>query len=136
MWKSVSFVLGTVMCVWALSAAAQEKTLMEWRFDKDGDLKGWAVGGHIADATVAGGVLKGRATDHDPILMGPVFEIAATPTQCVEIKLKTTADASAELFWTQTLKGKYGGFSGKKMERLDIVGDGQFHVLRIHPFPW
>ncbi|NOZ19948.1 MAG: hypothetical protein GXP25_02550 [Planctomycetes bacterium] len=113
---------------------AQEKTLMEWRFDKDGDFKGWSAGGHIADATAAGGVLKGHAVNVDPILMGPVFEIKATPTQCVEIKMKATADATAELFWTQTLQGKYGGFSGKKVERFDVVGDGQFHVYRIHPF--
>ncbi len=115
-------------------AFSSENVAVEWRFDTDGELHGWAVGGHIRDARVADGALVGEATDWDPILMGPVFEIPATATQCVEIKMKTSRAGEVQLFWTETLEGKYGGFSDKKSNRFATQSDGRFHVYRVHPF--
>jgi len=111
-----------------------QDVVIQWRFDTDSDFRGWTVGGHIADAAVAGGVLRGRATNYDPIILGPIFEIKATPTQRVEIKMKATEAARAELFWTNTLEGKYGGFSQHKHNVFDVQGDGRFHVYRVWPF--
>ena len=130
--------LGPLLAVLALEASAEQaetrKVDIEWRFDEEANLRGWLVAGHIADAAVGDGVLKGRAVDWDPILLGPVFEIAATPTQCLEIKMKATETTGAELFWTETLEGQYGGFNQNKHESFSVLGDGEFHTYRIHPF--
>ena len=123
-----------ILCASASLAEPAENVAIEWRFDTEGDLRGWAAGGHIRDARVTGGALVGEATDWDPILLGPVFEIAATPTQRIEIKMKAAQDGEVQLFWTETLEGQYGGFSDKKSNRFAAPGDDRFHVHRIHPF--
>lgn len=120
--------------LWTASAGADDKTLIAWRFDKPGELQGWQVGGLIADAAVRDGALHGRATGSDPIIFSPTFEIAAAPAQYVEICLKDTAPAMAELYWTETLEGQYGGFSPEKHRLFHTQGDGQFQVYRIWPF--
>ncbi len=116
------------------AAAPPLKTVIEWRFDKDGDFRGWSPLGQIAGAAVRGGSLRGRTVGTDPILLGPVFSIEATPTQCVEISLKAAKAAAGELFWTETLEGPFGGFSQKKEQGFQSREDGQFHVVRIYPF--
>jgi hypothetical protein len=116
------------------SGQAHEKTVLQWRFDKAGDFHGWQPNGEVADALVRGSSLHGRAVGNDPILLGPVFEIPAEPAQRVEICLKGTAAAMAELFWTETLEGQYGGFSESKHRAFHTQGDGKYHVYRIWPF--
>jgi hypothetical protein len=111
-----------------------EKIEIQWQFDEPDNFRGWAAGSHIADAGVGGGVLRGRAVDWDPILIGPVFEIQATPTQRIEINIKATETAGTELFWTETLEGQYGGFNQDKHNTFSVVGDGQFHIYQIYPF--
>jgi hypothetical protein len=118
----------------AASAQSDDKTLVQWRFDAAGDFRGWSIGGLIADGAVRDGALHGRATGGDPILFGPVFEIAAAPTQFVEICAKGTAPAVAELYWTETLEGQYGGFSPEKHRLFHTRGDGEYRVYRIWPF--
>jgi hypothetical protein len=131
------FVVSTMLVaglVLAGMAEPADRVVIEWRFEKDGDLLGWQVAGQLKDVSVSGGVLRGEATGSDPILLGPVFEIAATPTQCVEIKMKASETAGAELFWTGTLEGQYGGFSQEKYNPIEIHADNQFHVYRLCPF--
>ena len=74
-----------VLGVLSPASLPAERVTMEWRFDAEGDLRGWTLGGHIRDAKVVGGALLGETSDWDPILLGPVFEVAARPTQRVEI---------------------------------------------------
>ena len=79
-------------------------------------------------------VLHGRATGDDPILFSPMCEVAAAPAQYVELCVKCTAPAMAELYWTETLQGPYGGFSPEKHRLFHAQGDAEFHVYRIWPF--
>ena len=123
-----------ILCATATLAEPAERVAIEWRFDTEGDLRGWSPGGHVRDARVTGGALSGESVDWDPILLGPVFEIPATPTQQIEITMKATQDGEVQLFWTETLEGHYGGFSEKKAYRFAVPGDDRFHVHRIHPF--
>lgn len=118
----------------SLAAEPSAKTVIEWRFDKDGDFRGWSPSGQIAGAAVRGGALRGRTAGTDPIIMGPMFSIEAKPTQCVEIRLKAAKVAQGQLFWTETLQGPYGGFSEKKMQLFQSHDDGQFHTIRVYPF--
>lgn len=135
--KALVVLVGLLAGGWSgllTAVAGEEKTLIEWRFDRDKDLRGWQTHGQIADAAVRKGGLGGRATGSDPILMGPVFEIPAGPLQYFEISIKATADAPAELYWTETLEGRFGGFDPDKHRLFHVKGDGQSHVYRIWPF--
>lgn len=123
-----------ILCVPPSVARPAENVAVEWRFDTAGNLHGWVAGGHVRDAKVAGGALTGETSDGDPILVGPVFSVAATPTQCVEIKMRTPRGGSAELFWTQTLEGQYGGFSQQKCCAFEIRSGDEFRVYRVYPF--
>jgi hypothetical protein len=118
----------------AAGTPAEDKVLVEWRFDKAGEFRGWQSVGQIADLAIRDGALHGRAIGGDPILVGPVFEIPASPAQYVEICAKCTAPAAAELFWTETLQGPYGGFSSEKHRLFHTRGDAEFHAYRIWPF--
>ncbi|NQT54254.1 glycoside hydrolase family 99-like domain-containing protein, partial [bacterium] len=39
----------------------------------------------------------------------------------------------AEIYWSGTLKSKYGGFSPGKSTPFQLVGDGKWHVYRLRP---
>ena len=133
---TAAVISATLLAIGRPTAAAdeQESTLAHWDFNTDGNLQGWTCGGYITEAAAAGGVLRGRAAGKDPILVGPVFQIPARAAQRIEIRMKTTAGNQAQLFWTETLEGPYGGFSEKKTNLFYPNPDGQFHVYRIYPF--
>ena len=134
--KQKRLLLATLImfCVSPVVSRSADNVAIQWRFDTEGDLRGWAVGGHIRDTKVSGSALTGETSDWDPILFGPVFEIAATPTQCVEIKMRTPRGGSGQLFWTQTLKGQYGGFSQQKCCAFETRSGEDFQVYRVYPF--
>lgn len=111
---------------------AEDKTIIEWRFDKD--LGGWTLGGQIADLAVADGALQGRPTGSDPILFSPTFEIPASVAQRIEIKIKASKGGHGQLFWTETLEGPFGGFSEKKVETFSARESDEFQVIRLEPF--
>jgi hypothetical protein len=115
-------------------SAVAPQVLIEWRFDRPGDLLGWTPGGHVADVSVRDGALSGRATDWDPILMGPVFEIPARPSQWVEVRMRSSQEGRAELFWTETLEGRHGGFSQEKTASFAVSAGDEFGDYRIAPF--
>ncbi len=123
-----------VLSVAEVQAAPEHQVVQEWRFSQEGDLLGWSAGGHIEGARVERGALRGRAVGWDPILLGPVFEIRSSPTQYVEIRMRCQQTGRGELFWTETLEGRYGGFSQEKSAAFSAVGDGQFHDYRVYPF--
>jgi hypothetical protein len=123
-----------VLCVTATPAWSAETVEIQWRFDAPGEARGWVAGGHIRNWRVADGALRGESHDSDPILVGPVFEIRARPTQSVEVKMCTPHGGAAQLFWTETLQGKYGGFSQQKSCAFTTESTESPQVYRIDPF--
>jgi hypothetical protein len=116
------------------TAAAMGATLKEWRFAEGGP-QGWeARGNHVSQVRVADGVLQGRIDDWDPFLIGPQFEVPASPYQAVEVRIRTDCGGQAEIFWSNTTESPYGGFSPGKETFFTIRGDGQWHDYRIFPF--
>jgi len=114
--------------------AASGAAVKEWRFAGGGP-QGWeAHPNHIGEVRVADGALQGRIDDWDPFLIGPQFEVLASPYQVVEIRLRTDCGGDAEIFWTNTTESPYGGFSPGKETHFTIRGDGQWHEYRIFPF--
>lgn len=116
------------------ASTAQPQLVQQWTFDQDGQFLGWSAGGHIKNARVENGALRGTSVDWDPILLGPVFEIAASPTHFVEVRMRCQRTGQAELFWTETLEGQYGGFSPQKYVAFSVVGGDEFRDYRVYPF--
>lgn len=123
----------TSVCENAGTAATPE-VIQEWRFDLDGQLLGWSTGGHIRDTRVQHGALRGTSVDWDPILLGPVFEIKTSPTQFLEVRMRCQRTGMVEVFWTETLMGKYGGFNQEKYTSFSAVGGDDFCDYRVYPF--
>ncbi len=118
---------------WCCPAA--QKELAGWTFARPGDLQGWQPNGHLADVVVANGALSCRATGSDPILeYRPLLDLPASARQVVEIRLRADRNGTAELFWSNTTNGPYGGFDQEKTLRFGVRGDGQWHTYRLLPF--
>jgi hypothetical protein len=118
----------------ATCACAAPQIVKEWNFNTPGDAEGWVRANHMADLKVADGALQGTITDWDPFLSGPQFEIAASPWQAVEVRLKTDDAGGGEIFWTNTTDTPYGGFSPGKETPFTVIGDNEWHEYRIQPF--
>ncbi|NOS69197.1 MAG: prolyl oligopeptidase family serine peptidase [Verrucomicrobia bacterium] len=117
------------------SKPASPRTLIEWRFDRLGELNGWQPNSHLTDVVITNGALRCRAIGSDPILeLQPRLNIPVTPWQVVEIRLKADHDGIAELFWSGTDQGRYGGFAQEKTTRFPVTGDGAWHTYRLRPF--
>ncbi len=113
-----------------LAASAAQ---LRWEFDRAGDLEGWQPNGHLAEVRAADGALRAAVADWDPMIVMTLTErFRTTPTQCVDIRIETDAAGGAELFWTGTTEGKYGGFEQDKATPFRIEPGGR--VYRLRPF--
>ena len=124
----------TLAVLAAVAALAAPSTLVEWTFDQAEDGAGWTKTNHLADIRVEDGALKGRIMDWDPWVTSPQFEIAATPWQRLEFRLKTDLGGSGQIFFTNTTESQYGGFFPKKNVPWKVIGDGQWHTYSVYPF--
>ena len=113
------------------TSAAEPRVLADWGFSKDGD-KEWAKHANCCkDVRVEESVLKGVMTGRDPFLTSPAFSIEATAGQVVEIRVKTSAGGSGNLFWVPE------GASGAQQQwsvPMDWIGDNAWHEYRVRPF--
>ena len=117
-----------------LTITAAGRTVVEWTFDKPGDLQGWQPNEQLKNAVVTNGALACRAEGRDPILeLQPRLEFKTSPRQMVEIRLKSDADGAAQLFWSNASTGLYGGFAEHKSLRFRLSGDGAWRVYRLLP---
>lgn len=117
------------------SAGAGDVPDVAWTFDRAGDLEGWRPNGHLADVTVTNGELRCRAVGSDPILeLTAPLDFAAMSWQFIEVRLKADHDGTAEIFWSNTREGRYGGFSQDKTTRFAVTGDNAWHTYRLFPF--
>lgn len=109
-------------------------TLPEWTFEQPGDLQGWLPNGHLTEVGVTNGTLRCRAVGADPILeYRAPLSLPASSRHVVEIRLRADADGVAELFWSNTSTGRYGGFSQEKSVRFNVRGDDQWRTYRLLP---
>ncbi len=115
--------------------SAVGRVVAEWSFEQPGDLQGWRPNAHVAGAEVEEGVLRCRGSGSDPILeLQPMLNLLADSGQVIELRLKADRDGMAEIFWSDTHQGKYGGFSQEKSTRFQVRGDQSWQVYRILPF--
>lgn len=133
-WLRVAVAALAMVAAGAVAAQGEGKVLMRWEFNRDGDLEGWQPNSHLRDTAVAGGVLTTTVVNWDPFLTHKVFNkpLPATPTQVIEVRMKSPMDGGAEFFWTNTTQTKYEGFSPGKETRFDVRKG--WHVYRLRPF--
>ena len=118
-----------------LSALAGERTVREWNFNQPGDFEGWRANADLGNVTVSDGALHCRAVGSDPILeLTAPLDFPASPWQFLEVRLRASADGTAEWFWSNTTEGRYGGFSQAKTARFQVRGDHAWHTWRVFPF--
>ncbi len=119
----------------ALFPKATGGTASEWHFNRDGDSEDWQANAHLADARVAGGAWRARGAGLDPILeYQPRLDLPADPWDVIEVRLKADRDGLAEIFWSNTTTGRYGGFSQEKSTRFPVAGGKEWHTYRVRPF--
>jgi hypothetical protein len=116
------------------ASVAGGKTVVEWTFDRPGDLQGWQANEHVKEVVVTNGAVAGRTVGRDPIFeLQPLLDFPASPRQMVEFRLKADADGEVELFWANSTAGPYRGFSQHKSQRLKVCGDNRWRVYRFLP---
>ncbi len=117
------------------SAQAQQRVVVEWNFNKDGDFEGWTPNREIVDAKVEGGILSFKTVGADPIFEYRLpLDIPASPWHVIEVRLKADRDGAAEFFWSNTTEPPYGGFRPNKRTTFWVTGDDQWRTYRILPF--
>ena len=128
------FMLICMFVCLTVQAGERNQALLEWNFDRPGDLQGWQPNADLAEVAVTNGALHCRAVGSDPILeLRPLLDLPASPWQVVEIRLKADQDGTAELFWSNTSTGRYGGFSQEMSTRFNVAGDSRWRTYRVLP---
>ncbi len=113
---------------------AGPQPIAEWTFRRPGELQGWQPNGHLTNVMVTNGAVSCRAIGPDPIFEYiPLVNFKASPKQVVEIRLRADRDGTAELFWSNTSTGRYGGFAQEKSTRFNVRGDNAWHTYRLLP---
>jgi hypothetical protein len=138
--RSLSVVALVVLLGYTMASAqtdskgANNAVLAEWRFTGLGGVLGWQPNGHFADITPADSGLQLRGSGSDPILeYQPNLDLPAQIWSIFEVRMKADRDGTAELFWSNTREGRYGGFSQEKATRFPVRGDGRWHTYRVRP---
>ncbi len=113
---------------------ARWESVVAWTFDQPGDRRGWQPNADLTNVVVADGAMQCRAVGADPILeLQAPLSFAAEPWQAFEVRLKADHDGMAELFWSNTAEGRFGGFSQEKSTRFPVTGDGRWATYRVLP---
>ncbi|MDH7482138.1 MAG: glycoside hydrolase family 99-like domain-containing protein [Armatimonadota bacterium] len=132
----IALILAIIPAVFVHSKAYPDtnfRTLIEWDFNSPSAISQWKPNSQIKNLEIKNGCLTGKTEGADPILVGPLFEIPASPFQYVEVRAKTSVDGEGELFWTNTTEEPYGGFRQEKANSISFR-KGDFRVYRIFPF--
>ena len=105
-----------IMAVWTVPALG--KTAIEWDFSKG--LQGWTPNARVKNLTYSSEGLAVISTGEDPWIEGPPVDLPGDRIIKVKIRMKSTADASAELFYGRIFK------AGDSV-RFTTITNGQWH---------
>lgn len=116
------------------TSRAADKVLQDWDFSKASDTLGWTAASGIDGYGVHDGAPSGTLASDVFRLVSPLFEIPARPLQYVQVELKTDADGTGQLYFSNTTDPPYGGFRPALYTNFDVTGDGKFHTYTLFPF--
>jgi len=107
-----------VTLLFAVQVPAFGKTAVEWDFSKG--LHGWTGNGRVENLSFSPEGLLVKSTGEDPWIEGPAVDLPGDKIIRVKIRMKSTADAGAELFYGRVFQaGDSLPFSART--------DGQWH---------
>ena len=99
-------------------AITHAKIVAEWDFTK-GTL-GWTGNARVKELKSSPEGLLVRSTGEDPWIEGPGTDLPGAETARVKIRMKSTADAGAQLFYGRA-------FTEDKSVRFSVHDDGEWH---------
>jgi len=105
-----------VMVIWTMPAFG--KIAVEWDFSKG--LNGWIANGRVENLSFSSEGLFVKSTGEDPWIEGPAVDLPGDKIIRVKIRMKSTADASAELFYGRI-------FQAGNSVRFTVITDGKWH---------
>lgn len=101
---------------------ATGKTLVEWDFSKG--LNRWRANNKVEALSFSSEGLIVTCTGQDPWIEGPAVDLPSETMTRVKVRMKSNADASAELFY-----GKV--FQAGDSVRFTVRNDGQWHDYSV-----
>jgi hypothetical protein len=111
-------ILLAVMLLLTVSVPAVAKIAVEWDFSKG--LQGWMGNKQVENLSYSSEGLIVKSTGEDPWIEGPAVDLPGDKIIRVKIRMKSNADASAELFYGRV-------FRAGDSVRFTAITDGQWH---------
>jgi len=111
-------ILITVILFWAIPVPAVGKTAVEWDFSKG--LHGWTGNLRVENLSSSPEGLLVKSTGEDPWIEGPAVDLPGDKIIRVKIRMKSNADAGAELFYGRV-------FQAGDSVRFTSINDGKWH---------
>ncbi len=119
--------------------AQPAEIIKQWTFDTDGNKEGWTGTNGLGDVVVRNGLLRGIITGRDPFIVIPKLNLPARPWNAFQARLRIVQDEPlpqrrGELFYTNSNKGRYGGFSQAKTRIWTAQDANKWGIINIYPF--
>jgi len=100
--RGLSSVFCLLFFVFCFPACVSAKTVAEWDFSRG--LQGWAGNDRVENLSSSPEGLVVKSTGEDPWIEGPAVDLPGDRTIRVRIRMKSNADAGAELFYGKVFK--------------------------------
>ncbi len=108
----------TVIALLLLPVPVSGKAVTEWDFSRG--LHGWIGNNTVEKLSYSSEGLIVKATGEDPWIEGPAIDLPSDKTIRVKIRMRSNADASAELFYGPTFRAGHSA-------RFSVRNDGKWH---------
>jgi hypothetical protein len=121
-------------CLMLLGSFGSFNAVQEWDFTDAGVTTVWQANAHFADLAVKEDGLHTHAVAWDPFFTCTAVDIAASPSQCVLIRIKADMAGRGQLFWTGDTSGQYGGLSESKRTDFSVAASDEYQDIYLFPF--
>ncbi|WP_319586219.1 glycoside hydrolase family 99-like domain-containing protein [uncultured Desulfobulbus sp.] len=118
----------------AFTSAMPTKTVIGWTFNGKTGLQGWQPNTHLSKVKLDAEGLSALASDWDPFIESPKFDVTVNPNQWIELRIKCNKPGSGQIYWSNTMVSPYGGYLPDKMTPFVFPGGNVWKTIVIHPF--
>jgi len=115
-------------------SAATRRVLFDWDFSKARDTLGWVSAEITGEFRTSDSALFVVAGPGGIKIESPLFELAATPWQYLEIDLKTDSDGAGLVYYSGTTEEPYHGFRPGQYAQFRVTGGGGYRTYTVRPF--